>query len=126
MARVLKTRPGTPSPRRSLLAAGRDAAMPTDVPDGRDGTALAGLRVALERAGYTAERVEERLGTHELSSRPIDTAVHLRRVDGSDSFSTLARLFLLGDDVEVERIEEAVAPLWTEQLAALGLVAAAD
>ncbi len=98
--------------------------MAPNVPDGRDGTALAGLRLALERAGYTAERVEERLGTHELSSRPIDTAVHLHRLDGSDSFSTLARLFLLGDDVEVERIEEAVAPLWTEQLAALGLVAA--
>ena len=96
--------------------------MPTDVPDGRDGTALAGLRVALERAGYTAERVEERLGTHELSSRPIDTAVHLRRVDGTDDFSTLARLFLLGDDVEVDRVERAVAPLWTEQLAALRLV----
>jgi methylase of polypeptide subunit release factors len=96
--------------------------MPTDVPDGRDGTALAGLRVAFERAGYTAERVEERLGTHELSSRPIDTAVHLRRVDGTDDFSTLARLFLLGDDVEVERVERAVAPLWTEQLAALRLL----
>jgi methylase of polypeptide subunit release factors len=96
--------------------------MPADVPDGRDGRALAGLRVALERAGYTAERVEERLGTHELSSRPIDTAVHLRRVDGTDDFSTLARLFLLGDDVEVDRIERAVAPLWTEQLVGLRLV----
>jgi methylase of polypeptide subunit release factors len=96
--------------------------MPADVPDGRDGRALAGLRVALERAGYTAERVEERLGTHELSSRPIDTAVHLRRVEGADDFSTLARLFLLGDDVEIDRVERAVAPLWTEQLAALKLV----
>jgi methylase of polypeptide subunit release factors len=97
-----------------------------DVPDGRDGTALAGLRVALERAGYTAEQVEERLGTHELSSRPVDTAVHRHRLDERDAFSTLARLFLLGDDVELERVEEAVAPLWTEQLAALGLVAETD
>lgn len=97
-----------------------------DVPDRHDGVALAGLRVALERAGYTAERVEERLGTHELSSRRVDTAVHLRRLDGTDAFSTLARLFLLGDDVEVERVERAVAPLWAEQLSALRLVAAAD
>jgi hypothetical protein len=100
--------------------------MAARLPEAHDGIALAGLRLALERAGYTAERVEVELGTHELSSRPIDTAVHLRRLDGSDGFSTLARLFLLGDDAEVERVEEAVAPMWTDQLVALGLVAVAD
>ena len=97
-----------------------------DVPERRDGVALAGLHVAFERAGYTAERVEERLGTHELSSRQVDTAVHLRRLGEGDDFSTLARLFLLGDDVEVDRVEQAVAPLWTEQVASLGLVEAVD
>jgi methylase of polypeptide subunit release factors len=97
-----------------------------DVPERRDGVALAGLHVAFERAGYTAERVEERLGTHELSSRQVDTAVHLRRLGEVDDFSTLARLFLLGDDVEVDRVEQAVAPLWTEQVASLGLVEAVD
>jgi hypothetical protein len=51
--------------------------MPADVPEGHDRVALEELRRVLERAEYTAERIEERLGTHELSSRPIDTAVHL-------------------------------------------------
>ena len=100
--------------------------MTADVPEGRDRVALRGLRRAFERVGYTAERVEERLGTQELSSRPIDTAVHLRRLDGSDGFSTFARLFLLGDEVPVERVEEAVGDLDPERLSALGLVSRMD
>ena len=51
-----------------------DRAMGADVPDGSDREALRALRAALDRAGFTAERVEERLGTGELSSRPADTA----------------------------------------------------
>ena len=96
-----------------------------DVPDGSDAVTLGSLRAVLERVGFTAERVEERLGTNELSSRPVDTAVHARRLDGSDAFSTIARLFLLGDELRAERVEEAAAPLRLEQLVALGLVEAA-
>jgi methylase of polypeptide subunit release factors len=97
--------------------------MATDVPDAGDATALAALREALERAQFTAERVEERLGTHELSSRPLDTAVHLRRLDEDDAFSVLARLFLLGAPVEAGRVEAVAAPAGVGGLAALGLVA---
>ena len=100
--------------------------MAADPPDGSDPAALAALRSALEQAGFTAEAVEERLGTHELSSRPVDTAVHVRRLDGGDAFSTLARLFLLGDAVPAERLDEAAAPATGERLAALGLVSLAD
>ena len=100
--------------------------MPIDVPEGRDRVALTWLRRAFERVGYTAERIEERLGTQELSSRPIDTVVHLRRLDGSDGFSTFARLFLLGDAVPVERVEEVIGDLDPERLSALGLVARVD
>jgi len=96
-----------------------------DVPDGSDAATLRALCAALERAGFTAERIEERLGTHELSSRPIDTAVHLRRLEARDAFSTLARLFLLGAEVQAELVAEAAAPLSVEELEAIGLVAAA-
>jgi hypothetical protein len=97
--------------------------MATELPDAGDGAALAGLRDALERAGFTAERIEERLGTHELSSRPLDTAVHLRRLAEDDAFATLARLFLLGAPVGTERVEAAVSPLGVAGLASLRLVA---
>src|SRR5215216_3705755 len=45
-----------------------DRAVSADVPDASDRSTLEALRAALGRAGLTAERVEERLGTHELSS----------------------------------------------------------
>jgi methylase of polypeptide subunit release factors len=96
--------------------------MAADLPDAGDGTALLALRAALERADFTAERVEERLGTHELSSRPLDTAVHLRRLDEDDAFSTLTRLFLLGDAVEAGRVEAVTSPVGIEGLARLRLV----
>jgi methylase of polypeptide subunit release factors len=99
--------------------------MVADVPEGRDADGLEELRRVFERVGYTAERIEERLGTHELSSRRIDTAVHLRRLDRG-AFGTLARLFLLGDAAPVELVDEAVGEMGAEGLSSLGLVAVAD
>src|SRR6266487_375216 len=99
--------------------------MAADVPGTGDVVSLRALRAALMRAGFTAERVEERLGTHELSARPLETAVHLRRLDESDDFSTLARLFLLDDAIPFELVEEAAAPIGVEGLQTLGLVSAA-
>jgi methylase of polypeptide subunit release factors len=96
--------------------------MAADVPDGSDREALRALRAALDRAGFTAEAVEERLGTGELSSRPADVATHLRRLEDDDAFATLARAFLLGADVPADRLADA-AGLPAERLAALGLVA---
>jgi methylase of polypeptide subunit release factors len=90
-----------------------------------DGHELAALRDALLRAQFTAEGVEERLGTHELSSRPADTAVHLRRIRGDDDFATLARLFVLGAPVDADRLAAAVAPVDLSRLEELGLVAIA-
>jgi predicted RNA methylase len=96
--------------------------MAADVPDSGDLASLGALRAALVRAGFTAERIEERLGTNELSARPIETAVHLRRLAEDDDFSTLARLFLLDDAVPVELVAEAAMPLGVEGLEALRLV----
>jgi len=95
--------------------------MGPDVPDGSDREALRALRDALAVAGFTAEGVEERLGTSELSSRPAELAAHLRRLGGDDPFATLARAFLLDADVAPARLEEATS-LPPARLEALGLV----
>jgi len=91
-------------------------------PEAADAASLSALRDALRRADYDAERVEAELGTHELSSRPLDTAVHLRRLR-DDAFSTLARLFLLGAEVDAERLAEATAPVEVAWLGRSGLPA---
>jgi hypothetical protein len=87
-----------------------------------DGSAVERLRASLVEAGFTVDRLETVLGTHELSSRPADALVHLRRFEDGDRFSTLARLFALGVPVEVTAAAKAVAPLAPDRLARLGLV----
>ncbi len=91
-------------------------------PEAADAATLRALRDALRRAEYTAERVEETLGTHELSSRTTDTAVHLRRLRAGEAFSTLARLFLLGAEVETDPLAEATAPVPVAWLERAGLL----
>jgi SAM-dependent methyltransferase len=80
------------------------------------------LVAALEGAEFTVERLEAVLGTHELSARPADTLVHVRRLEGGDAFATLARLFVVGVPVELPIATEVLAPLAPERLARLGLV----
>jgi hypothetical protein len=75
----------------------------------------------LERADFTTERIEETLGVGELSATPGETTVHRRRLAGDGAFSTIARLFLLGDTVETSLIDAALAPASLESMAALGL-----
>jgi methylase of polypeptide subunit release factors len=91
-------------------------------PSAADGDALEALRRALTAAGFTVEGIEERLGTNELSLRPIDTAVHLRRLAGDDAFATLARLFLLGVPVDAGRLAPVLASPGLDRLAAVGLI----
>ena len=91
-------------------------------PHAHDADTLASLREALLDASFTAERVEAELGTHELSSRPAETAVHLRRLTAADPFSTLARLFLLGAVVDGARVDDALPTVGVEALQRLGLV----
>jgi Methyltransferase small domain len=94
--------------------------------DGADASELGTLRDGLTRAGFTVEGIEERLGTHELSSRAADTAVHRRRLDGDDAFATLGRLFLLGVPVAADRLAAALPELAPGRLEELGLVALRD
>jgi methylase of polypeptide subunit release factors len=93
-------------------------------PSASDGKALTDLRVALQAADYTAESIEDTLGVGELSAAPAEAAVHRRRLAGDDPFSTLARLFVLGDVLDGARVNEAVSPLALDRLEALGLVEA--
>lgn len=89
---------------------------------GADDRELEALRDALARASFTAEEIEERLGTHELSTRSVDRAVHLRRLEGDEPFATLGRLFLLGARVDSGRLAAALAPAEPSRLEELGLV----
>jgi Methyltransferase small domain len=87
-----------------------------------DERAIEQLRVALDQGGLTVERLEETLGTHELSARAADTLVQARRLVGDDPFSALARLFVVGVPIRTAAAVEAVAPLTVEALERLGLV----
>jgi methylase of polypeptide subunit release factors len=101
----------------------RPAALrPPPTVEAADAAELAVLLGGLARAGFTAAGIEERLGTHELSSRAADAAVHRRRLDGDDAFATLGRLFLLGVPVPADRLEAALPEISAERLERLGLV----
>ncbi|HET9241799.1 MAG TPA: methyltransferase, partial [Gaiella sp.] len=80
------------------------------------------LRAALERADFTTERIEAAFGGAVLSTASAETAAHRRRLAGDDPFSTIARLFVLGDPVEPSVLEAALAPVALDDLAALGLL----
>jgi hypothetical protein len=79
------------------------------------------LGAALRAADFTVERVESVLQTHELSSRPVDTLVHARRLTGDDPFSTLTAHFVLGAQVPPAAMKNAVEPIELERFLRLGL-----
>src|SRR5262245_13804485 len=90
-------------------------------PRADDREALAVLRAGLVAAGFTVEGIEERLGTTELSLRPLDAAVHVRRL-GDDAFGTIARAFLLAVPVDANRLADALVGADLDRLAALGVL----
>ena len=87
-----------------------------------DEQAAADLRAALAGADFTAERIEATLGAGELSAAPAEAPVHRRRLAGTDDFSALARLFLLGETLGPDRVARALAPLTLRRLTDGGLV----
>jgi SAM-dependent methyltransferase len=97
-----------------------------DPPHLDDPGAAARVRRVFDDAGYTADRIQERLGTDtsSLASTP-DRPVYLRRVGEDDALGVLLRMLLL--DVPVAR-ESATRHLGADALALLeevGVVAAA-
>ena len=86
---------------------------------------VARFRDALDRAGYTAERVRSALGLEGATRvRRADLPLHRRRLTGTTPLESLLRLFWLGDAVEPEEAESALAPLGLDPVAALGVVEA--
>ena len=68
------------------------------------------VRAALVNAGFTTERIESALGVAEPTA-PAEEAVHRRRLAHDDAFSTVARLFLLGEVIPPGSVEDAFAPV---------------
>jgi hypothetical protein len=94
-------------------------------PSAADGDALDLLRGVLESNHFTVERIEEELGATELSLRPLDIAVQLRRLrDGA--FGTLASVFLFGAAVDADRVAAILSPLEVTRLAETGLLAISE
>jgi methylase of polypeptide subunit release factors len=96
----------------------RDAQAPVSVDDEE---AIEQLGIALRAAGFTVERVESALQTHELSSRPVDTVVHLRRLTDDEPFSTLTAHFVLGEPVTAGAMQAALDSIDLERLLGLGV-----
>jgi hypothetical protein len=85
-----------------------------------DEKVFAELRASLAAADFTADRIESTFGTHTLSARPAETVVRGRRLS-DDTFSKVAKLFVLGLPVEVGAAPATLAPVDVERLVALGL-----
>jgi hypothetical protein len=87
-----------------------------------DADGIEELRVALDRADYRIERIEDVLQVERLSSRPADIALQARRLPASGPFGTLVRLFLLGAASSRADAEAAFAPMPIRRLIALGVL----
>jgi SAM-dependent methyltransferase len=92
-------------------------------PDPPRATDAVGLAAALRKAGFDAERIQERLATGDqlLASSP-ELPSYLRRLGDADELALLLRLFLLGVPVARERFEELVRPELLSRLAGAGLL----
>ncbi|OLT50123.1 SAM-dependent methyltransferase [Cellulosimicrobium sp. CUA-896] len=94
-------------------------------------TAVEALRADLGGADFTVDGLERRLGPvasaalHREQSVPARRALGAAGGGGTDPAGTLARLFLLGDDVPRRALDVALARTGTDGAALLGLVEAA-
>lgn len=99
----------SPAPARPAYAAAREQA--------------AHVRAVLDRAGYSTERIAERLGVdHMRALDGIAGAVLVRRLDEQTPLDVLVRLLLLGVEVGVDAVRAALRPMTPEAWEALGLV----
>jgi methylase of polypeptide subunit release factors len=86
-----------------------------------DDATLSGLRAALERAGFTHERIAAAVGPRPpLALNRRD--VYLRRLAEAGELGVLARLLRLGEPVGLTEAEEALAPVDPEALVEAGLL----
>lgn len=90
-----------------------------------DAATLAGLRVALQRAGYTRARVAAALGSRPPLPR-TQPAVYRLRLAAAGELGTLIRLFHLADAVEPVEAGAALAPADPNALIEAGLLEERD
>ncbi len=81
------------------------------------------LRELLVNAGYTADGLDQALGTNNAAAiTPLEIPIYLRRMQGSQRLRTLAKLFLLRSQATAAEVREAVAPLTLDYLQKLGVL----
>jgi SAM-dependent methyltransferase len=84
------------------------------------------LRARLADVGYTTKHLEETLGGGRISFSAVDIAVHERRLEPGEPFSTLVRLFLLGAPLEPDEAEAALGRVDLGELAESGWLEQAE
>ncbi len=84
------------------------------------------LRRVLRDADFTATGVAGRLPAVRAGLRAQDRPLYDRQVPGTDSLSTLIRLFLLGLPVPFDAAEAALAPLEVRRLQEAMILTVAD
>jgi hypothetical protein len=85
--------------------------------------AIAELRAALERAGYTADVLTELVGSGRPFTRdPAEIPYQRRLLPPGSPLETVAELFMFGRPVSEQRLAAAVEPLSADRLEALGLL----
>jgi hypothetical protein len=93
-----------------------------DAPVTTDREAIEDLRTAIDRAGYSAKELEQRLeldGPFSLDWGSLP--VYVRQLSDGSAFAAVTKLFLLGAPVAPAEVEDALRPLTVPQLAELGL-----
>lgn len=89
-----------------------------------DLSTITAVRDALDSAAFSASNLHARIGKEALdAARSGDLVAALRATEGSDTLSTLLRLFVLGVAVEEDAARGALGSLGVEGWAAAGLVA---
>ena len=92
-----------------------------------DAESIAQARQVLTRACYTKSHISKALGL-QTPGEPIQAAnlLHLSRHCGGSPLETLINLFVLGQSVPMDVVQQALTPMRLEEWQALGLLRADD
>jgi hypothetical protein len=101
-------------------------ASPHPTPSLDDPEAVSMLGTLLLAAGYTADGLEDALGTHqgEISTAAADIPAHLQRLTDSNPRNSLIRLFFLGVPLEWKEVAASLPGLDPDRLEAVGVLEA--
>lgn len=92
-----------------------------------DTEAIVQLRKVLEEANFTDNEVQAALGEEgDGAVVTRNVSIYLRRLPSNNRLSTLIKLFLLGVEVDTGEADQALAPLDSRRLEAIGVLKIAD